>query len=354
MLFATETFAIGVNMPTKTALFTGVTKFDGNDFRNLLSHEYTQMAGRAGRRGMDKVGHVIHLVNMYKELPTLQEYKDMLGGVPQTLISKFEIDFSLILRQLNLVSLGSENGDNYKDRIKMFIQQSMITGELQKEFNGIQSQVDRSLKSIEDLEVKLTDLSVEEDVYNKYKNLLSTLEYAKNKKKKRSENEMNAMEMEYPTLKKFHQTQEELLLASDELENFQRQLEDSTFFIDDRIASGIRILTDNGFIADDNDNGDALNAETVDQVTLTQKGVVASQLQELNSLAFSEVLLDEAKMLNELSVSELTAVLSGFVSLRVQEEHRAHGCMCTNDNVYNVMKDLSWYVFVLIFTRITI
>ena len=52
LLFATETFAVGINMPTKTVLFTDLNKFDGSGMRPFYSHEYTQMAGRAGRRGI--------------------------------------------------------------------------------------------------------------------------------------------------------------------------------------------------------------------------------------------------------------------------------------------------------------
>jgi superfamily II RNA helicase len=51
MLFATESFAIGLDCPIRTAVFTSLTKFDGNSDRYLMAHEYTQMAGRAGRRG---------------------------------------------------------------------------------------------------------------------------------------------------------------------------------------------------------------------------------------------------------------------------------------------------------------
>ena len=80
-LFATETFAVGLNMPTKTVLFTSLKKFDGNSHRYLLPHEYTQQAGRAGRRGYDTVGHVIHLSNLF-EMPLSSEYKVMLGNVP--------------------------------------------------------------------------------------------------------------------------------------------------------------------------------------------------------------------------------------------------------------------------------
>ena len=68
LLIATETFAVGLNMPTKTVIFSGITKFNGSTMRLLYPHEYTQMAGRAGRRGLDTIGHVFHCVNLF-EMP---------------------------------------------------------------------------------------------------------------------------------------------------------------------------------------------------------------------------------------------------------------------------------------------
>ena len=59
VLFSTETFAMGVNAPARTVVFQSTRKHDGNSFRTLLSGEYTQMAGRAGRRGLDTVGTVV-------------------------------------------------------------------------------------------------------------------------------------------------------------------------------------------------------------------------------------------------------------------------------------------------------
>jgi ATP-dependent RNA helicase DOB1 len=60
-LFATETFAVGINMPTKTVVFTSYRKFDDHRDtpRMLKTSEYTQMAGRAERRGKDDKGIVI-------------------------------------------------------------------------------------------------------------------------------------------------------------------------------------------------------------------------------------------------------------------------------------------------------
>jgi len=58
VLFCTETFALGVNFPAASTVFDSCRKWDGREFRPLLNREFFQMAGRAGRRGFDRVGHV--------------------------------------------------------------------------------------------------------------------------------------------------------------------------------------------------------------------------------------------------------------------------------------------------------
>ena len=67
ILFATETFAMGVNMPARCVVFSGIRKHDGKSFRDILPGEYTQMAGRAGRRGLDATGTVI--INANDSIP---------------------------------------------------------------------------------------------------------------------------------------------------------------------------------------------------------------------------------------------------------------------------------------------
>ena len=62
MLFSTETFSMGVNMPAKTVVFTAIRKWDGVAYRLLNGGEYIQMAGRAGRRGLDDRGLVAYLI----------------------------------------------------------------------------------------------------------------------------------------------------------------------------------------------------------------------------------------------------------------------------------------------------
>lgn len=63
VLFATETFSVGINMPAKTVIFNGLRKFDGRSFRTINSKEYFQLAGRAGRRGIDKEGFVVAIID---------------------------------------------------------------------------------------------------------------------------------------------------------------------------------------------------------------------------------------------------------------------------------------------------
>ncbi|MFH2028480.1 MAG: DEAD/DEAH box helicase, partial [Nanoarchaeota archaeon] len=63
VLYTTETFAVGINMPAKTVCFESLRKFDGINFRYLNSKEYFQIGGRAGRRGIDTKGYVYSMVD---------------------------------------------------------------------------------------------------------------------------------------------------------------------------------------------------------------------------------------------------------------------------------------------------
>ena len=127
LLFATETFSVGINMPTKTVIFSTLEKWDGSGRRNLLPHEYTQMAGRAGRRGLDKIGHVIHCNNLF-DCGYSHEYKQILCGVPQKLVSKFKINYGLIL---SVIASGAKNLEKIED----FVKQSLISREICKRRN---------------------------------------------------------------------------------------------------------------------------------------------------------------------------------------------------------------------------
>lgn len=94
ILIATETFAMGVNMPAKCCVFLSVTKMDSGGFRYLNTAEFIQMSGRAGRRGMDAVGTVLIAD---QKMPPLTTIKRIISGTQSNLCSKFKLSFSLIL-----------------------------------------------------------------------------------------------------------------------------------------------------------------------------------------------------------------------------------------------------------------
>jgi antiviral helicase SKI2 len=108
VLFATETFAMGLNLPTRTVVFSGYRKHDGHSFRNLLPGEYTQMAGRAGRRGLDTVGSVIIVAPGGGEAPPVAELRQMILGDPSKLRSQFRLTYNMILNLLRVEALKIE------------------------------------------------------------------------------------------------------------------------------------------------------------------------------------------------------------------------------------------------------
>ncbi|KEY70341.1 hypothetical protein S7711_06815 [Stachybotrys chartarum IBT 7711] len=105
VLFATETFSIGLNMPAKTVVFTQVTKWDGIQSRPITSSEYVQMAGRAGRRGLDARGIVIMMIDAKLEPETA---KGIVTGQQDRLNSAFHLGYNMILNLLRIEAISPE------------------------------------------------------------------------------------------------------------------------------------------------------------------------------------------------------------------------------------------------------
>jgi ATP-dependent RNA helicase DOB1 len=105
VLFATETFSIGLNMPAKTVVFTNVRKFDGVAMRWVTPSEFIQMSGRAGRRGLDDRGIVILMINEQME-PGVA--KEIVKGEQDKLNSAFYLGYNMILNLLRVEGISPE------------------------------------------------------------------------------------------------------------------------------------------------------------------------------------------------------------------------------------------------------
>ncbi len=95
LIFTTETFALGINMPARSVIFDELRKFYGTHFGNLRTRDFYQMAGRAGRRGMDEEGFVYCRINPHQI--SFDEVIRVIRSKPEPVRSQFNATYATIL-----------------------------------------------------------------------------------------------------------------------------------------------------------------------------------------------------------------------------------------------------------------
>ena len=98
VVFATETLALGINMPARSVVIEALSKFTGEQHEPLTPGEYTQLTGRAGRRGIDEVGRALVL---WSPWTTFQEVADLVSSRRFELRSAFRPTYNMAV---NLVA----------------------------------------------------------------------------------------------------------------------------------------------------------------------------------------------------------------------------------------------------------
>ena len=314
LLFATETFAVGINMPTKTVIFTDINKFDGNSLRMLYPHEYTQMAGRAGRRGIDTVGNVIHLNNLFRNVETI-EYKQMVKGNPQKLVSKFRISYNLLL---NLLSIGDQN-------FTQFAKQSMVQNTLDKELQCIYNNITNVATEINTLETSIGYLHTPKDIVNEYIDLSNKRLHAVNSKRKEIDRKIKNLQDSY----KFIENDKKTLTKVNEKYKEQQQLQDEISnnenYIDSNVISVLHLLEEYGFV-------NRMHDKTYE---LTVKGTLATQFREVHCVLFTELIINNK--LDDLNTADLASFLSCFTNISVPEDLKALTPYSTNKKVESLL-----------------
>ena len=120
LLFTTETFAVGINMPASSVVFDSLEKFDGISFRYLKAQEYHQMSGRAGRRGIDTVGYVY--AQVVPRYVVVEEINKTTSTKVEPIISQFNLSYASILNLYekygediyDVYTMSLSNYQNYK------------------------------------------------------------------------------------------------------------------------------------------------------------------------------------------------------------------------------------------------
>ena len=306
LLFATESFAIGLDCPIKTAIFTSLTKFDGRTQRTLYAHEYTQMAGRAGRRGIDTVGHVVHCNQLF-DLPTMGDYQTVLGGKPQTLVSKFFISFSILL---NLVKNG-QTRDFHR-----FIEKSMLSAELQKAI-GLQTKVvaEKEAALTKKRAALETSLQTPLTVCYEYIEIEDALKMAINKRRKEMQRQMTAIyESHRFCVRDVAQVRETHQMDKAVAEE-RAYLADLETHIERKTKAVLAVLHERGFLRWANDE------DAADLVLKAPMGLMAAQMAEVPNLVFAELLV-KWNYFKELNISQIVGILSCVCDIKVAEEVR--------------------------------
>lgn len=300
LLFATESFAIGLDCPIKTAVFTSLTKFDGQSERYLMPHEYTQMAGRAGRRGIDTIGHVVHCNNLFR-LPTLNDYKSILCGHPQKLISKFHVTYSLIL---NLLKNGVTRD------FHCFAERSMIQNELIRSIGEQKRRIEDLQKRIEKKKESMVYMKTPRDICTKYISLQQNQKNLVNKKRKECDREMSDLKNEYISIEKDAVSMNEYTNIMREHDNEKESLEFMESFIKNQVSSICRILIDRGFI------------ELVDEnYQLTALGKMAGSIAEVHGPIMAEFILKN-DYFADFGERDLVGILSCFTDIKIADDEK--------------------------------
>jgi superfamily II RNA helicase len=93
VVFATETMSLGIHMPARSVVLQGLTKRTDRGFRALTTNELTQMAGRAGRRGIDPEGQCVIALDARD---SLEEALSVVDGAPEPIVSQFRLGFGSV------------------------------------------------------------------------------------------------------------------------------------------------------------------------------------------------------------------------------------------------------------------
>jgi superfamily II RNA helicase len=313
LLFATESFAIGLDCPIKTAVFTDINKFDGTGMRYLRSHEYTQMAGRAGRRGLDKIGYVVHLNNCFS-FPYNHDYKLIMNGKPQQLVSKYRISYGLIL---NLAKNGVVN--NFHE----FSQKSMMNSEITSSLNAKKIELDNAKNKLAELLNKQTLSKTPSDICYEYIELKQNISSLRNKKRKEAERKIQQIEDTNKTIK----NDIELYNLIEEYQESELRVQEDIY----NIVNGIKLQTD--AICNIMQSKKLFDRDDDLNFILTTRGKECSCIAEIHPIILVEM-MHEWEYFSLFTTTQLVGLLSCFTDIKVSQEYREEYINC-KDNFLN-------------------
>jgi superfamily II RNA helicase len=294
IMFCTETFAVGLNMPTKTVLFAGFKKYDDQTggMRMLRTDEYIQMAGRAGRRGKDDKGVVIYLPDREPVEPS--EMKGMMKGNKPPIVSRMDFHYDFILKTIQ----SAASGETLKWLTIM--EQSYWFQQRQNQITALKEDIAKCQK-------KLDEMKVEEPFFTGCE-LRFELEYkikqTVNAERKEVQKKLDALKNKQlgPKWTNAWNNYNSLSTVKKEYDSLIQDLQILELH-QDSIKPAVRFLYEIGYLKND----DPLTLKNED---LTLKGILATEVNEGHQILMTELYTKD--MLNTLSGEDIVSVLACF------------------------------------------
>lgn len=295
LLFATETFAVGINMPTKTVIFTGLEKYDGErgGFRVLRSDEYIQMAGRAGRRGKDDRGIVIYLPE--REPIEGFEMRSMMTGGAARVTSRMTFDYDFILKTLQ----------NPAMEWKALMEGSYWRRLFLSEMEALQREIVKK-----EGELSVIHLSEEQrSACSSFADIQARIAASGNSAKKKAQKELAAWEMEHsekhwPATMERWRTWSGVAKEVDAMRNSAAAAEQE---VGNDFRTRLQILQEFGYVEKDGEGW-----------VITDRGRLASEINEGHPLLMTEMFMSGA--LKPLCLEDQLVVLGGFLGENTKDE----------------------------------
>ena len=301
MLFCTESVSIGLNLPVKTTIFTDINKHDGKMFRILQGHEFVQASGRAGRLGIDTVGNVFHLNNLFRNVDSVN-YKQMMTGKPQTLISKFKISYNLLL---NLIDIG----DN---KFIEFARKSMVKDDIDNQLGKLYQDMTKVSNELDDFNLVINNCKTPSDIIYEYIELNKEKVTSINKKRKEIDRKLFNIFQTHKTIEIDKKIYEKKLLKMKEYNKLKEEYNYIEKFIDNNVIIILKMLEDENYIVKDIEN------ENENYYKLSIQGILATHIREVHCLVFSK-LINNNTLVN-LDTKQLVAIFSCFTNITVPED----------------------------------
>jgi superfamily II RNA helicase len=302
IMFCTETFAVGLNMPTKTVLFAGLKKYDDQTggMRMLRNDEYLQMAGRAGRRGKDDKGVVIYLPDRDPVDP--RELKTMMKGTRPPILSRMDFHYDFILKTIQ----ASEPGAPLK--WLQIMEESYWFQQRQQQINGIER--DLTLCRTKIGKIILVGPLLEGS--SRRAELEQQLKITSGTARRDVQRQLDALKNKQlgPAWVKAwadFQALKALLAEEDELKGHLVALQAHSM----SIVPTVKFLAEAGYLK----NADPLTLKNED---LTLRGILATEINQGHQLIMTELYIQE--LLHSLTDIDLVCVLACFQEDKETEE----------------------------------